>query len=96
MAKLKTLKKSDNVTIVFGEWFDRVNGNTYYDTLVMINGVNVEIPLKYGYNAGGIQSIDEALVSAGYKVRVNKNNRFAPYDNLHIVKTEKLKRDCYK
>jgi hypothetical protein len=36
------------------EWFDKINGNSYFSAVVVINGgrkneVVIEIPLQYGY-----------------------------------------------
>lgn len=94
--KLKVLKASDNVSIQFGEWFDKVNGNTYYDATLNINNETHHIKYCYGYNAGDKQSIDEALAVCGYRVRVNKYNVHASYKNIDIYKCDKLKRELNK
>ena len=47
---LKATKKADNITIVFGEWFDKANGNTYYDAQVYIGNDVHDIEYCYGYN----------------------------------------------
>lgn len=93
---LKALKKADNVTMVFGEWFDKQAGNTYYDVEIMVGDKSYEVASRYGYNAGDKQSIDEGLAAIGYRVRINKVNRFAPYSHIHQVKTTKLKRELFK
>ena len=93
---LKATKKADNITIVFGEWFDRTAGNTYYDALVYIGDDVHEVPYQYGYNAGDKQSIDEALKAVGYRVRVNKADMWAPYRDIRVVCTTKLKRELFK
>jgi hypothetical protein len=93
---MKTLLKKNHVSIVFGEWFDRYNGNTYYDALVRIDDHSHEIPYCYGYNAGDKQSIDEALAACGYKVRANPGDVHAPYRAIHTSTTNKLKRELYK
>ena len=94
--KLKAIKKADNVTIVFGEWFDKTYGNTYYDALVYIGDEVHEIPYQYGYNAGDAQSIDEALKACGYRVRENKISKSIPYSYIRTVCTQKLKRELFK
>ena len=96
MAKLKTVKKCDNVQIVFGEWFDKINGNTYYDAHVYVGDKDYQIPYQYGYHAGSQQSIDEALAACGYRVRTNKNDYHAPYRAIRTVCVDKKKRDLYK
>ncbi len=94
MNKLKALKKSDHVTLVFGEWLDKLPGNTYYDVEVMINETTHRVPYQYGYNAGSNQSIDEALASIGYRVR-NSRDYHAPYRAIHTSTKDKLKRELF-
>lgn len=89
---LKTLKVSDQVSITFCTWFDKTYGNTYYDATVWVNKEKWIIDYKYGYNAGDVQSIDEALAVCGYKVRDVKLNRHKPYERVHTSVVEVLKR----
>ena len=96
MEQLKTLTKADNVSILFGEWFDKTAGNTYYDAEIYIGEKRFDLPYKYGYNHGDQQAIDEALEECGYRVRINKGNRFAPYRHLHTRCIDKLKRELIK
>jgi len=94
--QLKALTKADNVSILFGEWFDKVNGNTYYDALVYVGDSVHEVAYQYGYNAGDEQSINEALAECGYRVRACKADRWAPYSHLHVNTCDKLKRELYR
>lgn len=96
MAKLKTLKKSDNVSIIFGEWFDRTYGNTYYDALIYVGDKVHTVAYQYGYNHGDKQAIDESLAAVGYRVRTNKDNIRAPYRHIRVVVVDKKKRDLFK
>lgn len=96
MKKIKTLTSKDHVSIIFGEWFDKINGNTYYDATIRVNDNTFGLAWRYGYNAGDQQSIDEALYHAGYKVRKNNRDRWASYKNIHIMKRDVLKRDLIK
>jgi len=93
---LKTLKKSDNVSIIFGEWFDKINVNTYYDALVYVGSKSYTVSYQYGYNHGDRQAIDEALADVGYRVRTNKSNVHAPYRHIRVTVMDKKKRDLYK
>ena len=93
---LKTIKATDHVSIVFGEWFNKTYGNTYYDALVRINDETHEIRYQYGYNAGDHQSVTEALESAGYRLRTCKADRFKPFNAVHTSVTTKLKRELFK
>lgn len=95
--KLKTVTKADNVSLIFGEWFDRTYGNTYYDVKVYIGDKVGTVKWGYGYNAGDKQSIDEALAALGYRVRKGPaSNRFAPYAHIRIDKHDKKKRELFK
>jgi len=93
---LKTLKKSDNVSITFGEWFDRIYGNTYYDALIYIGDKCYTVAYQYGYNHGDKQAIDESLASIGYRVRTDKRDRWAPYRHIRSICIDKKKRDLFK
>jgi hypothetical protein len=93
---MKTLTSKNNVSIVFGEWFDRTYGNTYYDAFVRIDDKTFEVPYKYGYNHGNKQAIDEALAYCGYRVRTNKLNMRKPYSYISSVCKDKLKSELYK
>ena len=93
---MKTITKKDNVSIVFGEWFDRINGNTYYDALVYIGDSAYQVQYRYGYNHGDKQAVDEVLQEIGYRVRTNKRDMYAPYRHIHNIVIDKKKRDLYK
>lgn len=95
--RLKTLTKKDHVSIVFGEWFDRTYGNTYFDADVYINDEDYTIGMKAGSYAGTVQAIDEVLAKAGYRVRTyNKADFHTPYDRIHYRVEERKKRDMNK
>ncbi len=94
--KLKVLTNKDSVIIIFGEWFDKTYGNTYYDAKVYINDDVYIIPYQYGYNHGDNQAVTEALEHCGYRLRINKRDRFAPYRRIHVECIDKLKRELHK
>ena len=93
---MKTIKATDHVSIVFGEWFDKHYGNTYYDALIRINDESFKITYQYGYNAGSAQSIDEALAAIGYRLRTSTKHPHRPYNAVHTSTTTKLKRELFK
>lgn len=96
MKHLKPVKKDDNVLIVFGEWFDRASGNTYYDADVHVGQKIFRLGYKYGYNAGDKQAINEALEECGYRVRHNMASPNSPYRHIRTVITVKLKRELHR
>ncbi len=48
--KIEPLKSGDSINIVAKEWFDKVNGNSYFSARIQINGKTVlACPFQYGY-----------------------------------------------
>lgn len=61
------VKKGDNITIIGRRWFDRINGNTYFSCVALINGTQVaEIPFEYGYGNQYENSMFNKLAGMGY------------------------------
>ena len=61
----KTLPTSEQVhaiTLIGGEWFDRVNGNSYNRCKIYLNGELVHVTLfQYGYGDYYLQAAQEWL-----------------------------------
>lgn len=52
-------KQGDNITIIGRRWFDKINGNTYFSAVGLINGIEVvNIPFEYGYGDHYADQID--------------------------------------
>lgn len=61
------VKKGDNITIIGRRWFDRINGNTYFSAVGLINGIQVvEIPFEYGYGNHYEDRVTQEMGKAGY------------------------------
>lgn len=61
------VKAGDNITIIGRRWFDKINGNTYFSAVGLINGVQVaEIPYEYGYGNQYEDSMFNLLYKLGY------------------------------
>ena len=44
------MKKIKSITIIGRRWFDKINGNTYFSSVGLVDGVPVvNIPFQYGY-----------------------------------------------
>lgn len=57
------------------EWFDKINGNTYFSARIWINGGQVAIlPFSYGYGDFYIYEAQKKLLELGYLPQENKNN----------------------
>lgn len=67
LTKVTPVTKGDNITILGRRWFDRINGNTYFSSVGLINGNEVaEIPFEYGYGNQYVDSMFNLLFKLGY------------------------------
>ena len=67
MTSTDTNEQVRTITIIGKRWFDKVNGNTYHTSQVMINGVTVHrTPYAYGYGDQYMQSASEWLEANGH------------------------------
>jgi hypothetical protein len=65
--KDRAVKAGDSITIIGRRWFDRINGNTYFSAVGIINGIEVvHIPFEYGYGNHYEDRIFQELEKAGY------------------------------
>lgn len=56
------------------EWFDKINGNTYFSARIWINGGQVAIlPFQYGYGDQFIYEAQKKLLELGYLPQEGKN-----------------------
>ena len=53
--------KSINITIKANEWFDKVNGNSYHNTILMVDGVMHQSGMQSGYDNQYLQTADHML-----------------------------------
>lgn len=88
---MKTITLKDNATAIIGEWFDKVNGNTYFDMELYIGDNTHFISYQYGYS-NSYPEVKKELDKLGYKIK--KNKRIDEY--IKIIKTDKLKRELIK
>ena len=56
------------------EWFDKVNGNSYFSARIWINGGQVAIlPFQYGYGDQFIYEAHRKLIELGYLPKEREN-----------------------
>ena len=56
------------------EWFDKVNGNSYFSARIWINGGQVAIlPFSYGYGDQFIYEAQRKLIELGYLPKEKEN-----------------------
>ena len=89
---MRTIIKRDTVNMVIGEWFDKVNGNTYHDATICVNGKEYLIPYRYGYSADNEWNLKELLNQIGFRIRKDKR----VLDYCKVYTQNKLKRDLNK
>lgn len=88
------------------EWFDKVNGNSYFSAIITLNfGMksekNIDIPFQYGYGDHYIDICNQKLIELGYiNTKRNNNGSYTSLwqyarDNNIILRTNK-KENCLK
>ena len=88
------------------EWFDKVNGNSYFSAVITLNfGMKTEksinIPFEYGYGDHYIDVSNKKLIELGYiDTKRKENGSYTPLwqytrDNNIILRTSK-KENCLK
>ena len=98
--KIKTIDINAN------EWFDKVNGSSYFSAVITLNfGMKAEkhfpIPFEYGYGEHYIDASNHYLIENKYiDGRRNENGSYTPLwqyarDNNIILRTSK-KENCLK
>jgi hypothetical protein len=67
-------KEIRSVFVECREWFDKVNGNTYFSARIWINGGQVAIlPFQYGYGDQFIYEAQRKLIELNYLPKEKEN-----------------------
>jgi hypothetical protein len=67
-------KEIRSVFVECREWFDKINGNTYFSARIWINGGQVAIlPFQYGYGDQFIYEAQRKLIELGYLPKEKEN-----------------------
>lgn len=63
-----TMKQINSAVVIAKKWFDRVNGNTYHSTRIIINGVEADFkkPFEYGYGDAYMDTAATLAIENGY------------------------------
>ena len=73
--KKQIIKKAKCITIIGKEWFDKINGNSYFSAQILINNeTKIWIPYTSGYGDQYVYVAYQKLKEQGY---VNKETRYA-------------------
>jgi len=84
------------------EWFDKVNGNTYFSARIWVDGGQVAIlPFQYGYGDQFIYEAQKKLLELGYLPQEGKNRglwTIAQADGFdyYTAKTSAKKAEMFK
>ena len=98
---MKTLK---SININAREWFDSINGNSYFSAKIQINaGLESEeeiiLPFQYGYESMYLQQSLKKLQDLEYIPTTERQlPRYCRESNISFTykKVDSLKRDMYK
>ena len=96
------MKEIRSIFIECREWFDKVNGNSYFSARIWINGGQVAIlPFRYGYGDQFLYEAQKKLLDLGYLPQENKNNSLFTISQLmgfdfYSAKTITKKNEMFK
>ncbi len=97
LAGLQTEKIVPTIDIVAKEWFDKVNGNSYFAARVVINGSKVvNVPFQYGYGDQYLQAITHQLQTDGLlpEGELYSLPRYCRENGIKL--TNNMQRNCLK
>ena len=95
-------KEIRSVFVECREWFDKVNGNTYFSARIWINGKwRITLPFQYGYGDHFKSVAVRALVAEGFIPKQYENlGLWVIADvmqfDLYTAKAETKKREMFK
>ena len=83
------------------EWFDKVNGNSYFSTNVTINygmknQTGFKIPMEYGYGDHYRDVAFKELIKRGFIKNVNGSSHWQYYLDHNIIARHNKQENCLK
>lgn len=95
MKRQKSIAGLKTIDIQAKEWFDKVNGNSYFSAIISLNygmedARQILLPFQYGYGSHYIDMAKEELVKQGI-IKADKNDALWRYceDHKIILRTSK-------
>lgn len=86
-----------SITVIAGEWFDKVNGNSYFAGKVLVNGVHAfNMPFQYGYGSYFEQAAMEGLIERGYTKGLNHTGSLSRFCREYGIAYDATKHDNQK
>lgn len=91
------------VNVICKEWFDKINGNSYFAGEVIVNRgrkneITINIPFQYGYGDQYRYKAFEAVKKElnCFKSLDSRDSYFLAYDKYKIKSTHTLHTNCLK
>lgn len=96
--KTKKTKKTNKIIITAKEWYDRINGNSYYAVKIELENETLFIPFSYGYEEAYLYAAITLLIKENYlPATVQTVWMFKKYcDENKIVLHYAIQRNCLK
>jgi hypothetical protein len=95
-------KLPESVFVEVREWFDKVNGNSYFSAKVHVNGeVAFTMPMEYGYGSHSEYRAFEELTKRGYLPENTEHKAWTWFIRdlgvtYYYTKCDSHKRDMFK
>jgi hypothetical protein len=94
----KNTKKTNKIIITAKEWFDKINGNSYFAAKIELENETLFIPFSYGYEQAYLYAAIELLIKNNYLPATVQNTwTLKNYCNANkIVLHFAIQRNCRK
>jgi|AACY02.14.fsa_nt_gi hypothetical protein len=97
---MKATQKIKTIDINAKQWFDKINGNSYFSAIIMLNfGLknekSINVPFQYGYGDSYIDTALHQLKTENY-FSVNVNSLWKHCNENNIILRTSKKENCLK
>ena len=94
----KNTKKTNKIIITAKEWYDRINGNSYFAAKIELENENLFIPFTYGYEDAYLYEAIALLIKKNYLPTTVQNAwTLKKYcDDKKIVLFYQIQKNCLK
>ena len=94
----KKTQKTNKIIITAKEWFDKVNGNSYFAVKIELENETLFIPFSYGYDDSYLYESINLLIKNKYLPTTVKDSRALHHycNDNKIVLHYGIQRNCLK
>ena len=91
-------QKTNKIIIFAKEWYDRINGNSYFAAKISLENETLLIPFTYGYDEAYLHEAINLLIKTNYlPATVQDSRALRNYcDDKKIVLHYGIQRNCLK